>query len=82
MARLNAFYADPNRGGVLSRCYVEHPVYGHPLPHIDNMPPVPAMAPASHVIERQTVVVRCRYCQNLMPVDDHACRSCGAAGFA
>jgi hypothetical protein len=82
MGRLNAFYADPNRGGVLSRFYVEHPVYGHPLPNVDDMPPVSVMPASSHVIERQTVVVRCKYCQNLTPVDSHACRTCGAAGFA
>lgn len=82
MARLNAFYADPNRGGVLSRFYAEHPVYGHPLPNVDDMPPMSVAPASSHIIERQTVVVRCKYCQNLTPVDGHACRTCGAAGFA
>lgn len=30
------------------------------------------------IIERQVVVTRCRYCNELTPVDLSACKSCGA----
>ncbi len=35
-----------------------------------------------HTIERQVLVARCRYCQQITPVDLAACRNCGARGFA
>jgi hypothetical protein len=31
-----------------------------------------------HVIERQVLVVRCRFCQKLTPADLSACKECGA----
>lgn len=34
-----------------------------------------------HVVERQIVVVRCRFCRQLSPVDRPTCEHCGAAGF-
>lgn len=30
-----------------------------------------------HVVERQVVVMRCKYCSKLTPVDLKACESCG-----
>lgn len=30
------------------------------------------------VIERQVIVTRCKFCQNLTPVDLSACKECGA----
>ncbi|MFI5301778.1 MAG: hypothetical protein ACHREM_27120, partial [Polyangiales bacterium] len=32
---------------------------------------------APHVIERQIVVIRCRFCAALTPVDLAECRACG-----
>lgn len=34
-----------------------------------------------HTIERQVVVVRCKYCGKLTPVDLERCKSCGAPKF-
>lgn len=31
----------------------------------------------THVVERQVVVMRCKYCSKLAPVDLKACESCG-----
>ena len=38
--------------------------------------------PAQHVIERQVMVVRCRYCQRITAVDLAGCANCGAANFS
>lgn len=35
-----------------------------------------------HTIERQVVVVRCKYCGKLTPVDLEKCKSCGAPKFS
>lgn len=75
--RLRAFTADPGRGGVLQQFYREHPLYGQPLPNVDDLP-----QQGSHVVERQTVVVYCRYCRALTPVAGRQCHSCGATSFA
>lgn len=34
-----------------------------------------------HVVEKQVVVVRCKFCQAHTPLDAGACRACGAAKF-
>lgn len=34
-----------------------------------------------HTIERQVVVVRCKYCGKLTPVDLERCKNCGAPKF-
>lgn len=80
--QLQAFQADPNRGGALARFQHAHPAFNQPLPNVDDAAPLSVEGPPSHVIERQTVVVRCRYCQTLTPVDGATCRNCGAAGFS
>lgn len=80
VTRLRTFTADPNRGGVLERFGKEHPAYWRPLPNVDDMAPL-SSGPAS-VVERQTVVVRCKYCRALTPVDDKTCHNCGAASFS
>jgi hypothetical protein len=83
IGQLQAFQADPNRGGALARFQHEHPAVNQPLPNVDDAAPLSAAGgPPSHIIERQTVVVRCRYCQTLTPVDGATCRNCGAAGFS
>ncbi len=35
-----------------------------------------------HTIERQVVVVRCKFCAELTPVDASKCKHCGAASFS
>jgi len=35
----------------------------------------------THVIERQVVVVRCKFCKVLTPVDRDTCKECGSARF-
>lgn len=35
-----------------------------------------------HTIERQVVVVRCKFCQKLTPVDLERCKNCGAPKFS
>jgi hypothetical protein len=80
---LRAFIADPNRGGVLNRFHAEHPAYGRPLPNVDDLAAMPPAGPvSSHVIERQTVVVRCKFCRALTPVDAGVCQYCGAGHFS
>lgn len=84
VAQMQAFSADPSWGGLLSRFYAEHPAYGRPLPNMDDAAPLSTAAPvvSSHIVERQTVVVRCKYCKTLTPVDAPTCQHCGAGGFA
>lgn len=33
------------------------------------------------IVERQVLVIRCKFCGELSPVDLDACKSCGAAEF-
>ena len=33
------------------------------------------------IVERQVIVIRCKFCQELSPVDLESCKSCGAAKF-
>ncbi|MFO0549675.1 MAG: hypothetical protein U0271_14885 [Polyangiaceae bacterium] len=51
-------------------------------------PSGPSSAPGSaqvyverKLVERQIVVVRCRFCQQLTPVDRKECEHCGSPGF-
>ena len=78
MGRMQAFAGDPNGGRLLDWFYREHPAYGRPLPNVDGLPD----APASSIIERQTVVVRCKYCRAMTPVNDEVCHYCGAGNFS
>lgn len=84
LGRLQAFQADPGRGGFLQRFYATHPAYGQALPNVDHMGlDVGVAGPVStHVVERQTVVTRCKYCGGLTPVDAKACQHCGAGNFS
>lgn len=83
VAALDAFIADPQLGGFLSQCWEHHPLlFKEPIP---DGPPA-SQGPASvqmyvdrQVVERQVVVTRCRYCQQMTPVDAMACTNCGGA---
>ncbi len=44
-----------------------------PAPHSQRGP--------THVVERQVVVVRCKFCQAHTPLDAGTCQACGAAKF-
>lgn len=65
---------------------IQHAVMGPP-PSQHGYPPPPSydQAPHSrgptHVVERQVVVVRCKFCQAHTPLDGAACQACGAAKF-
>jgi fumarate reductase subunit D len=84
----HTFASDPNWGGMLARFYAEHPAYSRPLPNVDDMAPLSmtgsavAAGPPSQIIERQTVVTRCRYCKQLTPVDAPTCQHCAAPSFS
>jgi hypothetical protein len=51
--------------------------------------PAPAEAPApeapvqviERIVERQVLVIRCKFCQGLSPVELEKCKSCGAEKF-
>lgn len=45
--------------------------------------PDPAAGASVQVIERivEVLVIRCKFCQELSPVELEKCRSCGEAGF-
>jgi hypothetical protein len=69
--------------------FLEHAWAGHPLlfnePAPDSRVSRPEVSVQIHserqVVERQIVVVRCKFCRNLAPVDRPTCEHCGAAGF-
>lgn len=43
--------------------------------------PAPSRQIERHVVERQVVVIRCKFCRKLTPVDHATCEHCGAPGF-
>lgn len=45
------------------------------------VPQPPTSVVQNHIVERQVVVVRCRFCAQLSPVDWNACQHCGAVKF-
>ncbi|MBX3190645.1 MAG: hypothetical protein KF819_26830 [Labilithrix sp.] len=59
------------------------------IAHVRAMPPASAYGPPSVgypppppsqlqiIVERQVVVMHCKYCQSLTPADLSACKSCG-----
>lgn len=86
---VEAFANDPNGGGFIIRVANEHPLLtqeplpSHPstsFPNRSRMSAVQAIIEPL-VIERQVVVTRCRFCQQMTPVDGMACHNCGAPGF-
>lgn len=87
VAEYEAFKADPNRGMFLQRAWTDHPLlFNEPIPEV----PAPGQAAAGvsvqtyverQLVERQVVVTRCKFCQQMTPVDGHTCQHCGAPGF-
>jgi hypothetical protein len=82
LGRMHAFAAHPQGGQFIDWFYREHPSYGYPLPNVDDMGPLSGSPSSPQIIERQTVVIRCRYCRSMTPVDGPNCRNCGAGSFA
>jgi hypothetical protein len=83
--RLQAFLADPNGGTWLDQTLRRHPLLTkEPIPSAPTSSngPAPVRTVEKHsVVERQIVVVRCRFCKELTPVDGATCKNCGAPGF-
>jgi hypothetical protein len=84
-ALYHQFQLDPLRGEWLRRMWAEHVLlFNAPVP---QAPPSSGHAAASQVyverklVERQVVVVRCRFCSQLTPVDRPSCEHCGSPGF-
>lgn len=86
VAEYQRFQADPAAGGWLQGQWAEHPfLFQEPPPdstgpHSGNGAQVQIHSERK-VVERQVVVVRCKFCKNLTPVDLPTCEHCGAAGF-
>ena len=80
------FMSAPQGGVALERAWREHPLlFREPAP---ELPSAGAQGQSvqtyveRQVVERQVVVVRCKFCSQLTPADTDACRSCGAPAFA
>lgn len=86
-AQYAAFQADPNRGAFLQRAWTEHPLlFTEPVPQAPapgevTSGPVVQTYVERQLVERQVVVTRCKFCQQMTPVDGHTCQHCGAPGF-
>jgi hypothetical protein len=83
VAAYREFLAHPEGGVWLNAAWNEHRLL---FEHPPEAPPSSAQAMGGGAvsierIERQIVVVRCKYCQQLTPVDRSSCEHCGAAGF-
>lgn len=83
--RLQAFIADPNGGTWLDQALHQHPLLvNEPIPSEHSSANGPAQMHTVEkysLVERQIVVVRCRFCKELTPVDGATCKNCGAPGF-
>lgn len=90
----SSFMRDPNAGGFLQKMWEKHPLlFNEPIPTGPTPHPVEPRRRDSHqgssvqsfverrIVERQIVVTRCRFCQQMTPVDLAACQGCGAPGF-
>ena len=80
-----------NRGGSLEELFEERAtavVAAMPAPAHSTHQIVYVQAPVvppviqRELVERQIVVVRCRFCKRLVPVDASQCGECGAGNFS
>jgi hypothetical protein len=83
-ANYERFMQDPNAGIWLRQTWGAHPLlFEIAVPDA----PAPSSGTSSStyverkVVERQVVVVRCKYCKQYAPVDKPTCEHCGAAGY-
>jgi hypothetical protein len=79
---------EQSEGSFLRALYQQCPWLSRPLPPAEQLPPLSGPGAVVHsfvqqkeLVERQTVVARCKFCQGLTPVDGATCRSCGAHKF-
>jgi hypothetical protein len=83
--RLQAFIADPQGGPWLDQALRQHPLLvNEPIPQASTSAQGLAQmhtVEKHSLVERQIVVVRCRFCKELTPVDGATCKNCGAPGF-
>lgn len=84
-----AFMHDANAGGFVQKAWQEHPLlFNEPIPqapgvsddHRASALPVQTFV-ERQVVERQVVVTRCRFCNQMTPVDRPECQRCGAPGY-
>lgn len=77
------FLSDPGGGLWLDGVWKQHPLlFEMPVPDGPTSQPGSSQTYVERkVVERQIVVVRCKYCKQLTPVDNSTCEHCGAAGF-
>lgn len=77
--QFGAFMQNPHGGRLLEEIATKHPAV---LGFDPSQNPPPSSGSSSvverHVVERQVVVTRCRYCGALTPVDLAGCQNCGA----
>jgi len=87
----NAFFADPNGGLFLERMAKEHRLlFEEPIPEPTDVAAVSAPGAVNtiqtyverRIVERQVVVTRCKFCNDMTPVDAKTCQHCGAPAFS
>jgi hypothetical protein len=81
-----AFQESPDGGGWLRDAWTQHPlIFNEPPPEEPQAPSSQGGGSQTYVerklVERQVVVVRCKFCKQLAPVDLPTCEHCGAPGF-
>jgi hypothetical protein len=87
LAQYKAFQSDPNGGVFLEHAWREHPLlFQEPIPDATHAhhgaPGVVQTFVERRLVERQIVVTRCKFCQQMTPVDGPSCQHCGAPAFA
>lgn len=84
VARFESFMSDPNGGGWLQAAWSRHRyLFETPPPELPQSSHSSAPIIQIERIEKQVqiVVIRCKYCSKLTPVDRATCEHCGAAGY-
>lgn len=82
--REKAFFEDRASRAIYFASHAYHPVQQQVAVQVNPPPPQyhPPQPPAPYVIERQVIVVRCRYCQRITAIDLAGCSHCGASKFS
>ena len=82
-----SFMGSPHGGVFLEQMWAQHPLlFREPVPQAPGAHSAPQRSVQVYVerqqVERQVVVVRCKFCKQLTPADATGCQYCGAPGFA
>ncbi len=80
---LDAYDADPYGARFMEQAQKDHPflnIEPPPLPEGSQETSVRTYV-ERNLVERQIIVVRCKFCLQRTPVDQPTCQSCGAPGF-